>query len=76
MKSFKKYALVLLSFVAGALGFTEVAFAALPAGAATAFTSLETDVLDLVDLAWPVVISITVAFILLRMFKRAANSAT
>lgn len=52
------------------------AFAALPTAAETAFTTLSTDVLALVDLAWTAAIPITVAFIILRMFKRAASSAT
>lgn len=49
------------------------AFAALPEGATTAFTTLQTDALDLLDLAWPVVIAVTVGFIILKMFKKAAG---
>jgi len=49
------------------------AMAALPEGAATAFTTLQTDALDLLDLAWPVVIAVTVGFIILKMFKKAAG---
>lgn len=61
---------------AGLLGAAGVSFAALPTAAATAFTTLSDDVLDLVDLAWTAAVPITVAFIILRMFKRAASSAT
>jgi len=50
--------------------------AALPAAVATAFTDLLTDVLAMVDLAWTVVVPVTIAFIILGMFKRAAYSAT
>lgn len=49
------------------------AMAALPDGAETAFTTLQTDALALVDLAWPAVIAVTVAFIIIKMFKKAAG---
>jgi len=49
---------------------------ALPAAVATGFTTLLTDVQDLINLAWTVVVPITIAFIILRMFKKAAASAT
>lgn len=62
--------------VAGSLAGVSAASAAIPAEATTAFTSLQEDALDLVDLAWTAAIPITIAFIILRMFKRAASSAT
>ncbi len=68
---FKKVGLVL----AGLVGSVTVANAALPAEATTAFTDLQTDALALVDLAWTAVVPITIAFIILRMFRRAASSA-
>jgi len=49
------------------------ALAALPTGAETAFTTLQTDALSLIDLAWPAVIAVTVGFIILKMFKKAAG---
>lgn len=49
--------------------------AALNAGVGTAFTALQTDGLALVDLAWPVVTALTVAFIIIGLFKKAANKA-
>jgi len=52
------------------------AMAALPTSATTAFTDLQTDALALVDLAWTAAIPITIAFVILGMFKRAAYSAT
>lgn len=52
------------------------AFAALPVSATTAFTDLQTDALALVDLAWTAAVPITIAFIVLGMFKRAASSAS
>lgn len=73
MRNFlKNGGLVTLGSVAG-LG---VANAALPAAAAGAFTSLQTDALALVDLAWTAAIPIAVAFIILKLFKKAASSAT
>lgn len=73
MKNFlKNGGLVVAGLVAG----VSSASAALPEAATTAFTTLKDDMLDLVDLAWTAAIPITVAFIILRMFKRAASSAT
>lgn len=57
------------------LGVVSGAFAALPGAATGAFTTLQTDALALVDLAWPAAIAITVAFIILRLFKKAAGAA-
>lgn len=56
-------------------GFVGSAAAALNAGVAAGFTGLQTDALALVDLAWPVVIAITVAFIVIGLFKKAAQKA-
>lgn len=58
------------------LGATGAANAALPVSATTAFTDLQTDALALVDLAWTAAVPITIAFIVLGMFKRAASSAS
>jgi hypothetical protein len=58
--------------VGGSVG---VANAAVPAAASAAFTALQTDALDMIDLAWPVIGAVTVGFILLRIFKRASSSA-
>lgn len=52
------------------------ASAALPAAVATAFTDLLGDVNTLIDLAWTIAVPVTIAFIVLRMFRKAANSAT
>jgi len=60
----------------GLLVFSSSSFAALPAAVAPAFASLVTDSLKLVDLAWTVAVPVTVAFIILRLFRRAASSAT
>lgn len=56
-----------------ALAVPGIASAALPAAVTTAFTDLQTDALALIDLAWPVVVAVTVGFILIGLFRRAAN---
>ncbi len=49
------------------------AHAELPAAATTAFTQLKSDAESLITAAWPVVAAITVGFILISLFKRAAS---
>lgn len=72
MKKLKIYALSMIGLLVAAIGTAE---AALNAGVATGFTSLQADALALVDLVWPVTIAVTVAFIILGLFKRAASKA-
>ena len=63
--------------ICAALAFSMVmvgtAAAALPAAVGTAITALEVDGLALFDLIWPVVISLTAAVILMKIFKRGAS---
>lgn len=49
------------------------AHAELPAAATSAFTSLKGDAEALIVAAWPVVAAITVGFVLISLFKRAAG---
>lgn len=67
---------LLMASLAGLVAMTgfNVAEAALPAGVQAGFTTLQTDGLALIDLAWPVIIAITVAFIIIKLFKRSAGS--
>jgi len=65
---------VLLSF--GLMFAATASHAALPASVSTAFTDLLADINSLIDLAWTIVVPVTIAFIILGMFKRAAYSAT
>ena len=60
---------------AGAL-ISGSAMAALPSGASDAMSTLSTDAMAMVDLAWPIATAVTVAFILLKVFKRAARAST
>jgi len=57
------------------LGLMAPANAALNAGVAAGFTALQSDSLAMVDLVWPVTIAVTVAFIMLGLFKKAAAKA-
>lgn len=75
MKMLQKIALMTFASLALLLGVMAPAQAALNAGVSGAFTQLQTDGLALVDLAWPVVTALTVAFIIIGLFKKAANKA-
>jgi hypothetical protein len=66
--------IMLASAVVSAFPLTS-AHAALNAGVSTAFTALQTDGMALIDLAWPVVTAVTVGFIIIGLFKKAANKA-
>lgn len=58
-------------FAAGSLILMGAAAnAALPAGINSGFTQLQDDGLAMADLAWPVVIALTVAVILFKLYKR------
>mgnify|MGYP000558731832 CR=1 FL=1 len=46
------------------------ASAALSTEVGTAITGLQTDALALVDLLWPMVAAVTVAFVIFKLFKR------
>jgi hypothetical protein len=65
----RKNALILGAGSTAAL-LAQSASAELPAGVSTAMTSIQTDALAMVDLAWPVVTAITIAFVLFKIFKR------
>jgi hypothetical protein len=72
----RKIVAFLLATLLLAVGAVASAEAALNAGVSTAFSTIQTDGLALIDLAWPVVIAVTVAFIMIRLFKKAAAKAT
>jgi len=72
---FKNIGVVLTSIMGLMIVSVESANAALNAGVAAGFTALQVDSLALVDLVWPVTISVTVAFIILGLFKKAAGKA-
>lgn len=60
-------------FVAAAIGLATSVHAALPPEAGAAFTTLKTDGESLVGQAWAPVAAVTVGFVLISLFKRAAS---
>lgn len=76
MKILQNKSMPCLFAIVALFGFSIApAEAALNAAVGPAFTSLQSDVLALVDMVWPVLIAVTVAFIILRLFPKAANKA-
>jgi len=75
MKTLTKVGLIFSSLLGLLIASVGSAEAALNAGVATGFTALQTDALALIDLVWPVAIAVTVAFIILGLFKKAAGKA-
>ena len=55
------------------LGAASSAFAAVPPEATAALTGLQTDAAAMIAAAWPVVAAVVVGFVLIGLFKRAAN---
>ena len=55
---------------------SQAAHAALPKESSTAFTAILTDAQALEALAWPTLIGVTTIFVVMKLFKRAANKAT
>lgn len=70
MKYFQKLFLSVLGLLM--LGVT-AANAAIPAIVGTTLTSVQTDGLAMIDLVWPVMITLFGAILLIKIFKRAAN---
>lgn len=58
------------ALAAGLLGVVGSASAALSTEVGTAITALQTDALALVDLVWPMVAAVSVAFVIFKLYKR------
>ena len=54
-------------------GISTQANAALSTEIGTGLTGIQTDALALVDLIWPVVVAVTSAFIIFKLFKRGVS---
>jgi hypothetical protein len=67
----QKQSVLGLSLVLVAAG----AQAALPTEAAAAFTTISGNVTDILAVVWPIVITMTSGFILIKLFKKGANKA-
>ena len=67
----QKQSVLGLSLVLVAAG----AQAALPTEAAAAFSTISGNVTDILGVVWPIVITMTSGFILIKLFKKGANKA-
>ncbi|NOR69280.1 MAG: hypothetical protein GQ532_06220 [Methylomarinum sp.] len=78
MKFLNKVKSSLAALVMGVVLFSVagVASAAIPLAATDAFAALLVDMLAIIDLVWTVVVPVTIGFILIRMFKKGAASAS
>lgn len=63
----------LVAGTAGMLAGAQSASAALSTEIGTGLTAIQTDALALVDLVWPVVVAVTGAFIIFKLFKRGVS---
>lgn len=72
-KQFRNVARTAGLAVTSALAVVGSAQAALPASVTSAMTSIQTDGMALIDLAWPVIAALVGGFVLIKLFKRAAS---
>lgn len=56
-------------------GVASAATSYIPAAATTAFSDLQSDVTTIIGLIWPILISVTVAFVIMGLFKKGTNKA-
>ena len=54
----------------------QAAMAALPTAATDAITSVDTDAAALITAIWPIVVTVTVGFVLIKLFRRGVRGAT
>jgi Phage major coat protein, Gp8 len=62
--------------IAVSLGAVSSAHAALDAAVAAAFTAVSTDVADMTEAAWPILIAVTTAIIGMKLFKKFTGRST
>lgn len=55
---------------------TAFASTTLPSGISAAFTKFTSQISELETLAWPILISVTSAFVIIKLFKRFVSKAT
>lgn len=73
MKSIRAFGARMVAGIAGAVGLVGAAQAEVPAAVGTTLTSVQTDALAVIDLVWPVVLTVIGAFLLLKVTKRALS---
>jgi len=71
---FKKLVNSVLAVLGLAVFGVTSAYAALPAIVGTTLTTVQADGLSMIDLVWPVVVTIFGGFLLIKIFKRAASN--
>jgi len=59
----------------GVMTVSGAAMAALPTPASDAFTTISGNVTDILAAIWPIVASVVGGFILIKLFKKGANTA-
>jgi hypothetical protein len=67
--------LTIASVLLVSIGVTGSAFAAVPAAATAAFTSIETDAAAMLDAGWPILLALTAGFVIMKLFKKVVNKA-
>lgn len=71
----KNYLICALASFLAFFGISANATSVFPAEVGTAFTTLSASVTEVLGLIWPIAIALTVGFILLGLFKKAAHKA-
>jgi len=64
------------AIVAGLLAFTASAHAELPTAVTGAFTTVQADAGDMLDAGWPLLVAITVGFVLMKLFRKVVSKAS
>lgn len=65
-----------LSLGALLVAISAQSMAAVPTEATTAIAAIQTDGLEIIGLAWPVLAAITGGFIVMKLFKKVVNKAS
>lgn len=71
-----KKGLVMAGVIGGSFLVVGTASAAMPQAATTAFTTLGNDLQSMVASLWDIAVPVTMGFLYLKFFKKAAKSAT
>jgi hypothetical protein len=58
----------------GLAAVSTVSMAALPTEATAAFTSLSSNVTDILAAVWPIIAAVTGGFVLIKLFKKGAGA--
>jgi len=61
---------------AGLLALTASAHAELPTAVTGAFTTVQADAGDMLDAGWPLLVAITVGFVLMKLFRKVVSKAS